>query len=42
MASAPSPAIPHYASVIFFGTGPEFWLNLQSLYDLRLAEEASA
>jgi addiction module HigA family antidote len=23
----------------FFGTSPEFWLNLQSLYDLRLAEQ---
>jgi len=22
----------------FFGTSPEFWLDLQSLYDLRLAE----
>ena len=22
----------------FFGTSPHFWLNLQSLYDLRLAE----
>lgn len=22
----------------FFGTRPEFWLNLQSLYELRLAE----
>jgi len=22
----------------FFGTSPEFWLNLQSLYDLRVAE----
>lgn len=22
----------------FFGTSPQFWLNLQSLYDLRLAE----
>ena len=22
----------------FFSTSPEFWLNLQSLYDLRLAE----
>lgn len=22
----------------FFGTSPEFWLNLQSLYDLRLAQ----
>lgn len=22
----------------FFGTSPEFWLNLQSLYDLRLAK----
>ena len=22
----------------FFGTSAEFWLNLQSLYDLRLAE----
>ena len=21
-----------------FGTSPEFWLNLQSLYDLRMAE----
>jgi len=23
----------------FFGTSPQFWLNLQSLYELRLAEE---
>jgi len=23
----------------FFGTTPEFWLNLQSLYDLRLAQQ---
>jgi antitoxin HigA-1 len=23
----------------FFGTSAEFWLNLQSLYDLRLAEK---
>ena len=23
----------------FFGISPEFWLNLQSLYELRLAEE---
>jgi addiction module HigA family antidote len=23
----------------FFGTSPEFWLNLQSLYELRLAHE---
>jgi antitoxin HigA-1 len=23
----------------FFGTSPEFWLNLQSLYDLRLADQ---
>ena len=22
----------------FFGTTPEFWLNLQSIYDLRVAE----
>src|SRR5437667_11975322 len=22
----------------YFGTSPEFWLNLQALYDLRLAE----
>lgn len=22
----------------FFGTSPQFWLNLQGLYDLRLAE----
>jgi addiction module HigA family antidote len=22
----------------FFGTTPEFWLNLQSLYEIRLAE----
>ena len=22
----------------FFGTTPEFWLNLQTLYDLRIAE----
>src|SRR3954468_16422771 len=25
----------------FFGTSPQFWLNLQSLYDIRLAEEKS-
>ncbi len=24
-----------------FGTSPEFWLNLQIAYDLRLAERAS-
>ena len=23
----------------FFGTSPEFWLNLQQLYELRLAEQ---
>jgi addiction module HigA family antidote len=23
----------------FFGTSPEFWLNLQALYDLRIAEQ---
>ena len=23
----------------FFGTNPQFWLNLQGLYDLRIAEE---
>ena len=23
----------------FFGTSPEFWMNLQSLYELRLAEQ---
>ena len=23
----------------FFGTSAEFWLNLQSLYDLRIAEQ---
>lgn len=23
----------------FFGTAPEFWLNLQSLYELRLAQQ---
>ena len=23
----------------FFGTTPEFWLNLQSLYELRVAEK---
>jgi addiction module HigA family antidote len=23
----------------FFGMAPQFWLNLQSLYDLRLAQE---
>ena len=25
----------------FFGTSPEFWLNLQGLYDLRVAEQKS-
>jgi antitoxin HigA-1 len=23
----------------FFGTSPEFWLNLQSLYELRIAQK---
>ena len=23
----------------FFGTNPQFWLNLQTLYDLRVAEQ---
>ena len=23
----------------FFGTGAQFWLNLQSLYDIRIAEQ---
>ena len=26
----------------FFGTTPQFWLNLQALYDLRLAEKKAA
>jgi len=25
----------------FFGTSPQFWLNLQSLYEIRLAEQKS-
>ena len=25
----------------FFGTTPEFWMNLQSLHDLTVAEEAT-
>ena len=25
----------------FFRTSPEFWLNLQSIYDLRVAEQKS-
>ena len=25
----------------FFGTAPEFWLNLQSLYELRVAQSKS-
>lgn len=25
----------------FFGTSPQFWLNLQSLYELRIAEQRS-
>jgi addiction module HigA family antidote len=25
----------------WFGTSPAFWMNLQSLYDVRLAEQAS-
>jgi addiction module HigA family antidote len=25
----------------FFNTSPQFWLNLQTLYELRLAEEKS-
>ena len=25
----------------FFGTSPQFWLNLQAIFDLRIAEERS-
>ena len=25
----------------FFGTSPQFWLNLQNLYEIRLAEQKS-
>jgi len=25
----------------FFGTSAQFWLNLQTLYDLRIAQEKS-
>jgi addiction module HigA family antidote len=25
----------------YFGTSPQFWLNLQTLYDLRIAEHKS-
>jgi len=25
---------------LFFGTSPEFWLNLQSLYELRVARRS--
>jgi antitoxin HigA-1 len=25
----------------FFGTSPQFWLNLQSLYELRIAQQKS-
>lgn len=25
----------------FFGTSPEFWLNLQAIYDLRIAQQRS-
>jgi antitoxin HigA-1 len=25
----------------FFGTSPEFWMNLQKLYELRVAENKS-
>ena len=26
----------------FFGTSPQFWLNLQTLYDVRLADHSKA
>ena len=26
----------------YFGTSPQFWLNLQAFYDLRLAEKKAA
>jgi antitoxin HigA-1 len=26
----------------FFGTSPQFWLNLQTLYDVRIAEQKAA
>jgi antitoxin HigA-1 len=41
MALVVSAAIPGCASHIFFGTSAQFWLNLQTIYDLRLPQEKS-
>jgi plasmid maintenance system antidote protein VapI len=30
---------PPCGLIIFFGTSAQFWLNLQGLYDLKLAQE---
>jgi len=35
-----SPGIRPYNSEPFFDTTPEFWMNLQTSYELRLAEKA--
>jgi plasmid maintenance system antidote protein VapI len=39
MEGAPSRVIRPCGWHIFFGTSAEFWLNLQSLYELRLAQK---
>ena len=35
----PASGIRHSVLLHFFGTSAEFWLNLQGLYELRLAEQ---
>jgi plasmid maintenance system antidote protein VapI len=41
MEGAPSLATRHCVSHIIFGTSAEFWLNLQSLYEIRIAQQKS-
>ena len=33
------PRVPAQRLGRFFGTSPQFWLNLQTLYELRMAEQ---
>jgi plasmid maintenance system antidote protein VapI len=42
MDSGGSPLNPPLRPAHFFGTTAELWLILQSLYEIRLAEQASA
>ncbi len=38
MVSAVSPPTRRLRLAAYFGTGPQFWMNLQQAYDLKMTE----